>query len=162
MSQEFGTPLPLRWIFEAPSVRQLARRSTNSSGSRPAAPPSAAPATSDRVRNGCRCRFRSRVLWFLEQFDGPSATYNLADVVRLHGTLDVFALRRALARLLDRHEALRLRFRDDDGVAVCRSRAHRRHSIACCRSATCAISRTASATLRLAGLLRDEARARSI
>src|SRR5690606_16150239 len=26
MSEAFGTSLPLRWIFEAPSVRELARR----------------------------------------------------------------------------------------------------------------------------------------
>ena len=114
LSQEFGTTLPLRWIFEAPTVRQLARRiDEHVAASSPAAAVSPQPtATSGRLP----LSYPQQGLWFLEQFDGPSPTYNLADVVRLHGTLDVPALRRALAQLVGRHESLRLRVRDEDGV----------------------------------------------
>ena len=117
MSEELGTRVPLPWIFEAPSVRQLARRVDEhlDDGAVPG-PASATSGTSGTPRPArLPLSFPQQGVWFLEQLDGPSPTYNLADVVRLEGALDVAALRRALAELLERHEALRLRFRDEDG-----------------------------------------------
>ncbi|WP_341720548.1 amino acid adenylation domain-containing protein [Micromonospora sp. FIMYZ51] len=60
--------------------------------------------------------FAQQRLWFLAQIEGASATYNVPMAMRLHGPLDRDALRRALADLVRRHEALRTRFEERDGV----------------------------------------------
>ncbi|WP_036529689.1 non-ribosomal peptide synthetase, partial [Nocardia sp. CNY236] len=46
-------------------------------------------------------------MWFLNRFDNQTAVHNIPFVVRLTGALDVEALRRAVADVLDRHEVLR-------------------------------------------------------
>ncbi|ADB33164.1 N-(5-amino-5-carboxypentanoyl)-L-cysteinyl-D-valine synthase [Kribbella flavida DSM 17836] len=48
-----------------------------------------------------------RSLWFVEQLNPGTPTYNLPQYLRLRGPLDVEALRRALGRVVERHEALR-------------------------------------------------------
>ncbi|WP_203963598.1 non-ribosomal peptide synthetase [Actinocatenispora thailandica] len=54
-------------------------------------------------------------LWFLHQLDPADPAYNVPIVRRLHGRLDVEALRRALDTVVARHAPLRTRFLDRDG-----------------------------------------------
>ena len=54
-------------------------------------------------------------LWFLAQLEGASQAYHIAGGLRLRGALDREALRRALDRIVMRHEALRTTFRQVDG-----------------------------------------------
>jgi len=61
-----------------------------------------------------------RRLWFLDQLEGPNATYNLPVALRLEGALNTAALGQAIAEILTRHEALRTTFPSVDGVAVAR------------------------------------------
>ncbi|WP_329586125.1 amino acid adenylation domain-containing protein [Kitasatospora sp. NBC_01250] len=63
-----------------------------------------------------RLSFTQQRLWFLAQLDGSSAAYNIPMAVRLRGSLDRPALLRALAAVVQRHEALRTRFVERDGV----------------------------------------------
>ncbi|WP_207780930.1 condensation domain-containing protein, partial [Cognatiluteimonas telluris] len=49
-------------------------------------------------------------LWFIEQLQGPSATYHVAGAYRLHGVLDRVAFRRTMDTIVARHESLRTRF----------------------------------------------------
>src|ERR1039457_1362154 len=60
--------------------------------------------------------FQQRGLWFINQLEGPGPTYNVPVAVRLSGRLDRGALEAALGDLVERHEALRTVFRDQDGV----------------------------------------------
>ncbi|EFL27597.1 amino acid adenylation [Streptomyces himastatinicus ATCC 53653] len=60
--------------------------------------------------------FTQQRLWFLAQLDGSSAAYNIPIAVRLRGHLDRAALVGALEAVVRRHEALRTRFVDHDGV----------------------------------------------
>ena len=46
-------------------------------------------------------------LWFLEQIDGATATYNMPIAYRLRGKLNVDALKNALLSVIERHESLR-------------------------------------------------------
>jgi surfactin family lipopeptide synthetase A len=54
--------------------------------------------------------FAQQRLWFLDQFEPGSSTYNMPLALRLTGQLDPKALERALNWLVERHEALRTIF----------------------------------------------------
>ncbi|HEU0302475.1 MAG TPA: amino acid adenylation domain-containing protein, partial [Longimicrobium sp.] len=62
--------------------------------------------------------FAQQRLWFLEQLGGMGATYHVPRRLRLAGALDREALRRALDRIVARHEALRTTFDEVDGAPV--------------------------------------------
>lgn len=55
-------------------------------------------------------------LWFLARLDGSSVYYNIPLALRLRGPLQVEALRGALRALVARHEVLRTRFVEVDGL----------------------------------------------
>src|SRR3954467_4453056 len=71
----------------------------NPLASGPATPPRPIPASSGQRR-----------LWFLEQMEPGSPLYNIPYLIRLSGSLDESALRRALHTVVERHEALRTNF----------------------------------------------------
>lgn len=54
--------------------------------------------------------FAQARLWFVQQLDPNSAAYNAGSALRLHGSLDIGALRTALHAIVARHESLRTRF----------------------------------------------------
>ncbi|MBC3840499.1 hypothetical protein GXW82_10410 [Streptacidiphilus sp. 4-A2] len=62
--------------------------------------------------------FAQQRLWLVDQIEGPSPLYNLPVALRLHGSLDLPALRTALADVMGRHEALRTVFPELAGVPV--------------------------------------------
>ncbi|HEV2348027.1 MAG TPA: amino acid adenylation domain-containing protein [Actinocrinis sp.] len=61
--------------------------------------------------------FAQERLWYLDRLAPGTPAYNVAVSVPWHADLDVTALRRALDRLIERHEALRTRFVEVDGQA---------------------------------------------
>ncbi|BAB74341.1 non-ribosomal peptide synthetase [Anabaena sp. FACHB-709] len=62
--------------------------------------------------------FAQQRLWFLEQLQPDSYTYNLPTAVRLTGILDVGLLERSLNTIIQRHELLRTNFKTVDGNPV--------------------------------------------
>ncbi|ONI77949.1 hypothetical protein ALI144C_31620 [Actinosynnema sp. ALI-1.44] len=107
---ELGAELPVRAIFEAPTVADLAARvDTAGTTTRPALiarpRPEHVPLSPAQLR-----------LWFLYRLDGPSGLYNVPFATRLRGPLDIPALRSALRDVVARHETLRTVFPDDDGT----------------------------------------------
>ncbi|MFE0461118.1 amino acid adenylation domain-containing protein [Kitasatospora sp. NPDC058965] len=60
--------------------------------------------------------FGQQRLWLLENLRPGTAEYVVPIGWELHGPLDVTALRRALAALLERHEVLRTRYLENDSV----------------------------------------------
>ncbi|MBV9678252.1 MAG: non-ribosomal peptide synthetase, partial [Acidobacteriaceae bacterium] len=64
--------------------------------------------------------FAQQRLWFLAQMPGVSEAYHIAGGLRLTGELGRSALRRALDRLVARHEALRTTFPVLDGQPIAR------------------------------------------
>jgi amino acid adenylation domain-containing protein len=59
---------------------------------------------------------QQRYLWFLHQFAPESPVYNEPHALRVRGELDTAALAQAFCGLVARHEGLRTRFGDEDGV----------------------------------------------
>ncbi len=100
--------MPIRTLFEAPTVAGLARRLHGQGALRQALQPMPRPS---RIP----LSYAQRRLWFIHRFEGPSATYNIPLALRLSGSLDVGALELALADLLERHESLRTLIDDSDG-----------------------------------------------
>ncbi|MEE8585966.1 MAG: amino acid adenylation domain-containing protein, partial [Acidobacteriota bacterium] len=112
----FDVELPLRELFEAPTLKQLARRIEDyrRQGSVPAA---AAPAGG--VREGeAPLSFAQRRMWFLQQIEPGSSSYNVPRNFRLTGRLKVAALRAGLDEIVRRHEVLRTAFPARDGKPV--------------------------------------------
>lgn len=54
--------------------------------------------------------YGQEALWFLYQMAPDSVSYNVAFTARLHSPVDVAALERAFARVVARHEMLRVTF----------------------------------------------------
>jgi amino acid adenylation domain-containing protein len=68
-----------------------------------------------RSRERCVASFAQRRLWFLDQLAPGNPFYNLPIALRLSMPLDVGALERSLAAIIERHEALRTTFDAVDG-----------------------------------------------
>ncbi|HEX2091511.1 MAG TPA: amino acid adenylation domain-containing protein [Longimicrobiaceae bacterium] len=109
----FGVELPLRALFEAPTVAGMAERVERL---RHAAEP-LLPRVVPVGRTGpLPLSFAQERLWFLDRLEPGSALYNVPAALWLRGPLDAPALERALGEVVRRHEALRTTFEQVVGV----------------------------------------------
>ena len=105
----FGVDMPLRVLFDRPTVAELAQtlqsmlnRGEDVSPIDPIIPvPRAGP---------LQVSFSQRRMWTLHQMDPKGAAYNMRVALRLRGNLDRSALQAALNALAARHEAFRTGF----------------------------------------------------
>ncbi|HEY7767999.1 amino acid adenylation domain-containing protein, partial [Longimicrobium sp.] len=110
-----GAVVPLRAVFEGPTVAQLAARVEEV---RRAGLPALPPVVPAARTGALPLSFAQERLWFMDQLEPGSAAYNVPVAVRLGGALDVAALERALGEIVRRHEALRTVFAEVDGAPV--------------------------------------------
>lgn len=107
----FGVELPLRAMFEHPTVASLAIELKGAN--RRTAPPLEPVSRTGAIP----LSYAQQRLWFLHQLFPHSAVYNSMLALRMRGPLVVDALTVALTELTARHESLRTRFPvADDGV----------------------------------------------
>ncbi|MBW3570415.1 MAG: amino acid adenylation domain-containing protein [Gemmatimonadetes bacterium] len=109
--QRLGVELPVRALFDAPTVAALAGAVDAARAESVHMPH--APLRASRRSGPQPLSFAQQRLWFLHQMEPESPFYNLPFAVRMEGALDVDALRRALAEIVRRHEVLRTTFRAD-------------------------------------------------
>ncbi|MFP2963496.1 amino acid adenylation domain-containing protein, partial [Myxococcus sp. 1LA] len=114
--EAFQAELPLRDVFEAPTVERLAQR-LDTETSRASSP--LVPAPTRVPRDGpLPLSFAQQRLWFLDQLEPASSSYNLPVAVKLTGALRIEALEQAFTTLTLRHESLRTTFNSRDGAPV--------------------------------------------
>ncbi|GAA2069380.1 hypothetical protein GCM10009801_18910 [Streptomyces albiaxialis] len=104
-----GAEVEIRTLFENPTAGVLAQRLDGArTRPRPALVPQERPGT-------VPVSFAQRRMWFLQRMDEDTLAYNMPGVLRLRGPLDVGALERAFADVVERHESLRTIYPDHDG-----------------------------------------------
>jgi amino acid adenylation domain-containing protein len=105
--------LPLRAIFEEPTVRGLARRVRQAKAVD--GPRGGAIIASGDRSGGLPLSSAQERLWFFEQLHPGSATYNMPASLRVRGPLDLGAFERSIQEIVRRHEILRTRLESVGG-----------------------------------------------
>jgi amino acid adenylation domain-containing protein len=108
----FHIDLPLRRLFEAPTIASLARCIEEETLSTTTA---SAPLRAVVRRQQFPLSFAQQRLWFLAQLEPFSPVYNIAAALRASGPMDVATLERSLNEIVRRHESLRTSFSSVDG-----------------------------------------------
>ncbi|WP_164019628.1 non-ribosomal peptide synthetase, partial [Pyxidicoccus trucidator] len=112
----FKVELSVRDLFEAPTLKELARRID---ALREAHSRLFVPSIQRTARTGpLPVSFAQQRLWFLDQLTPDDATYAIPAAIRLSGLLDVAALERSFGELVRRHEALRTTFVEVEGTPL--------------------------------------------
>ena len=112
--ETFGVEVELRRLFEQPTVREFSRNveAALRAGAGVTAPPMQRAGAEEREQfdGQLPLSFGQQRLWFLDQLEPGSASYNVPMSVRLTGGLNVTALEKTLSEVVRRHEVLRTRF----------------------------------------------------
>ncbi len=113
----FEVELPLRAIFEAPTVAELSKKiQTAKQQIQTSVPPLRPIPRGEGTR--LPLSFGQQRLWFLDQLEPGNHSYNIPAAIRFVGHLDVSAFSRSLSEVVRRHEVLRTSFSVVDGEPV--------------------------------------------
>ncbi|WP_408597965.1 non-ribosomal peptide synthetase [Pseudomonas sp. PLMAX] len=115
LREQLGLELNLRLLFEAPTLGAFAEavaRQQQDGGLAQGA------ITSLSRAEAMPQSLAQNRLWITWQLDPQSSAYNIPGALRLRGELDEDALRASFQQLIERHESLRTRFFERDGVAL--------------------------------------------
>jgi len=112
----FQVELPLRQLFESPTVQGLAQAVEwafkHGQGV-------SLPRIQSRPRDtSLPLSFGQQRLWIIDQLEANSALYNMPAAVRLTGELSFTALEQTFSEIIRRHEVLRTTFVSTDGEPI--------------------------------------------
>lgn len=118
LSAELKRPVPLRAVFDHPTLSEFAAwAETASAASAGALPADGLPALQPRTHPADPpLSFAQERLWVLDRFETTRTAYGVPLVLRLSGPPDRDALEAALQTLTVRHAALRTTFPERDGL----------------------------------------------
>lgn len=108
--QRFNVDLPLRELFESPTVATLALLIERARGQQQA--PAITPAPPGVP---IPLSFAQQRLWFIDQLNPGNVAYLMPGAFRIKGTLDSARLTRALKIVVERHAILRTRICTEEG-----------------------------------------------
>jgi len=113
LNSTFELDLKLAALFTAPTISSLRLLVDEAGASQQhlQRPPEPIP----RDGRQLPLSFAQQRLWFLDQLEGPSPTYNIPFALRMRGDLNLEALERSLETIVARHENLRTLFPIRDG-----------------------------------------------
>jgi amino acid adenylation domain-containing protein len=114
----FQVELPLRILFAAPTVAKLAEHLKEMVHTKQELLNTPPPISRSARDENLRLSFAQRRLWFLQQLESTSTSYNIPAAVRLTGQLDAASLERTFSEIVRRHEALRTTFAVVEGEPV--------------------------------------------
>src|SRR6185369_13273961 len=114
----FGVELPLRDLFEAPTVAGLAARVDAALHSLHSPQMPAPPLVPVPRHERLPLSFAQQRLWFIDQLEPGSPLYNMPVALRVEGPLDAGVLALCLGEIVRRHEALRTVFAVRDGAPM--------------------------------------------
>ncbi|MDM0116965.1 amino acid adenylation domain-containing protein [Variovorax sp. J22R133] len=115
----FRIELPVRSIFEHPTIEGLARLLDGHPGVPPLGESAAlAPLAAVSRAQPSMVSFSQRRIWLLHAIDPRGAAYNMCEALRLRGPLQRAALRRALDQMALRHEAFSTTFESGESEPV--------------------------------------------
>jgi amino acid adenylation domain-containing protein len=110
--RSFTVELPLRHLFDMPTIKSLAmciiQEQQNSTGALPAI-------TSIMRQEPLQLSFAQQRLWFIDQLSAGDSTYNMTVALQLSGELDLTILASTFNEIMRRHEVLRTTFTTSDG-----------------------------------------------
>ena len=115
LRDQLGLELNLRLLFEAPTLAAFtaAVASLQQDGGQAQGAISALPRHDALPQSLAQNR-----LWITWQLDPMSHAYNIPGALHLRGELDEDALRASFQQLIERHESLRTRFLEREGIAL--------------------------------------------
>jgi amino acid adenylation domain-containing protein len=114
-----GIELPIRSLFEAPTVRGLARQAAKALSRQTGLVDGTvgqemvkldAPQSPRRSGDQVPLSFSQERMWFMHAIAPESSAYNIPLALKLRGLLDLKALQWAWDQVVERHEILRTRF----------------------------------------------------
>ncbi len=109
--EEFGIELPVRTIFENPTVEDLSYAIKNFS-----AVPELPPVKRVPRDKPLPLSFNQQRIWFLEKLNPGQTIYNMQTAIKVYGKIDLTVLKKSLAKLVNRHESLRTVFQEENGI----------------------------------------------
>jgi acyl transferase domain-containing protein/non-ribosomal peptide synthetase component F len=119
LCKTFQIELPYRQFFNAPTIAELAEcitQDTSLSRKAGAVQPLIQPRPQDLTF--LELSFAQQRLWFMDQLQPRESSHTIAQAVRLIGALQVTALEQSFQEIVNRHEALRTNFTQQNGRAM--------------------------------------------